>query len=37
VEQVFLATGAASLGQPVVMQDSPEHNDRFEISTFFYF
>jgi hypothetical protein len=37
IEQVFLATGSASLGQPVVMQDSPEHNDRFEISTFFYF
>jgi hypothetical protein len=37
VEQIFLASGAATLGQPVVMRDSPEHNDRFEISTFFFF
>jgi hypothetical protein len=39
VEQVFLASlpkGAALSADPV-MQDSKEHNDRFEISTFFYF
>jgi hypothetical protein len=34
VEQVFLAHGLA--GQEV-MGDSTEHNDRFELSTFFYF
>ena len=34
VEQVFLATGVPG---SEVMQDSPEHNDRFEISTFFFF
>jgi hypothetical protein len=34
VEQIFMASG---LPGSVVMKNSPEHNDRLEISTFFFF
>jgi hypothetical protein len=39
VEQVFLASANAGsmAAQDGTMQDSKEHNDRFEVSTFFFF